>query len=198
EAATLLSLRLARAFDEAGSDDGARAFARLATAVAKYWTNKRAPGHIVEALECLGGAGYIEESPLPRLYREAPLNSIWEGSGNVICLDVLRTLQREPDALELLLAELRPAAGERRELAAHVEQIMKVLREGELESQARWLVQSLAVALQAALLVQHGDPAVADAFCRTRLVGEPTAIYGKLPRDIDAASIVARARVKPD
>ncbi len=198
EAATLLVLRLARAFDEAGNDASARSFARLATAVAKYWINKRAPGHIVEALECHGGAGYIEESPLPRLYREAPLNGIWEGSGNVICLDVLRTLQREPDALELVLAEIRPAAGERPELAAQLERIIAMLKGGELETQARTLVQSLALALQAALLVRHGHPAVTDAFCRTRLGGDAPAIYGRLPSDIDTATIVARARVKAD
>jgi putative acyl-CoA dehydrogenase len=198
EAATLLVLRLARAFDEAGNDASARAFARLATAVAKYWINKRAPGHIVEALECHGGAGYIEESPLPRLYREAPLNGIWEGSGNVICLDVLRTLQREPDAIELVLAEIRPAAGERPELAAHLERTLAMFRGTDLETQARTLVQSLALALQAALLVRHGAPAVTDAFCRTRLHGDAPAIYGRLPSGIDTASIIARARVKPD
>ncbi|MBC8071517.1 MAG: acyl-CoA dehydrogenase family protein [Deltaproteobacteria bacterium] len=196
EAATLLSLRLARAFDEAGSDDGARAFARLATAVAKYWTNKRAPGHIVEALECLGGAGYIEENPLARLYREAPLNGIWEGSGNVICLDVLRTLQREPQAPHFVLAELRTAAAARPELAAHLRKIEATLRSENLEVQARSLVQDLAIALQAALLIEHGDPAIADAFCRTRLGGEPPAVYGKLPVDVDARAIVRRAEVR--
>jgi len=196
EAATVLGMRIARAFDEADASADARAFARLATAVMKYWVNKRAPGHIVEALECHGGAGYIEENPLARLYREAPLNGIWEGSGNVICLDVLRTLQREPQALQLVLAELTTAAAARPELAAHVRKIEATLGSENLEVQARSLVQDLAVALQAALLVEHGEPAIADAFCRTRLGGEPPAVYGKLPVDVNARAIVQRAQVR--
>ena len=198
EAATLLVMRVARAFDEGEASADARAFARLATAVAKYWTNKRAPGHIVEAMECHGGAGYIEESPLARLYREAPLNGIWEGSGNVICLDVLRTLQREPEALQLVLAEIRPAAAARPELAEHLRRIETTLASGALEIHARALVQDLAVGLQAALLVAHGEPMITDAFCRTRLGGEPPAVYGKLPADVEAAAIVARASVGPN
>jgi len=199
EAATILVMRIARAFDEGSRGDAtARAFARLATAVAKYWTNKRAPGHIVEALECLGGAGYIEESPMPRLYREAPLNGIWEGSGNVICLDVLRTLQREPAALGPVLEELRPAAQERREIAAMLGRIETLLRGPDLEVRARELVQCMAVVLQAALLVKHGEPAIADAFCRTRLGDAPPAIYGTLPPDVATAAIVARAQPWPD
>ncbi len=196
EAATVLGLRVARAFDEGAHDPAARAFARLATAVAKYWINKRVPGVVVEALECHGGIGYVEETMMPRLYREAPLNSIWEGSGNVICLDVLRTLQREPDALAMLLDEVRPAAAQRRELAEHVRGIETLLRGGELEPRARTLVQALALALEGALLVQHGDPAVADAFCRTRLARDAPAIYGTLPADIDVAAILARATVE--
>jgi putative acyl-CoA dehydrogenase len=195
EAATILGMRIARAFDEGEDDADARAFARLATAVLKYWTNKRAPGHIVEALECHGGAGYIEENPLARLYREAPLNGIWEGSGNVICLDVLRTLQREPHALRLVLAELARPAAVRPELAEHCKKIEATLGSGALEVHARALVQDLAIALQAAMLVEHGDPAIAEAFCRTRLGGEPPAVYGKLPSDVDARSIVRRAEV---
>ncbi|MBX7077917.1 MAG: acyl-CoA dehydrogenase family protein [Nannocystaceae bacterium] len=195
EAATMLGLRVARAFDEGASDPSARAFARLATAIAKYWINKRAPGAVVEALECLGGTGYIEDSMMPRLYREAPLSSIWEGSGNVICLDVLRTLQREPAALQQLMDELRPAAAARRELADHLRNIESLLREGELEARARTLVQMLAVALEGALLVQHGHAGVADAFCRTRLQREPPAVYGTLPGDVDTAALLARAMV---
>lgn len=198
EASLMLGMRVARAFDEAASNPAARAFARLATAVAKYWINKRAPGHIVEALECHGGAGYIEENPLPRLYREAPLNGIWEGSGNVICLDVLRTIAREPDALRLVLDEIRPAANARSEVAAHLRRIETRLGGDLGERDARGLVQDLAVGLQAALLVRHEDGMLADAFCRTRLVDGPPAIYGQLPSDVDTAAIVARAAVRPE
>ncbi len=195
EAATILVMRIARAFDEGSRGDAAaRSFARLATAAAKYWTNKRAPGLVVEALECHGGAGYIEEGPMPRLYREAPLNGIWEGSGNVICLDVLRTLQREPDALQLVLAEIAPAAKERREIAAMLSRIETLLRGTDHETRAREIVQCFALALQGALLVRHGHPAIADAFCRTRLGDAPPAIYGTLPVDVPTADIVARAQ----
>ncbi len=195
EAATTLVMRVARAFDESTQSGEARAFARLATAATKYWVNKRAPGVVVEALECHGGAGYVEESPMPRLYREAPLNGIWEGSGNVICLDVLRTLHREPQSLEAVMAEVRGAVGEHKRLGEHVRQLEQMLSAGELEARARELVQGLAVALQAALLVRHAPPAIADAFCRTRLVGEPPAVYGKLPMDVDVGAIIERARV---
>jgi len=196
EAATAVVMRIARAFDESARDEGARAFARVATAVAKYWLNKRAPGHIVEALECLGGAGYVEESMMPRLYREAPLNGIWEGSGNVICLDVLRALSREPASVEALLAEIRPAAKERRELAATLARVESLLRDPtEIEAQARRLTQQLAVALQAATLVRDAPAAIADAFCRTRLGEDPPAVYGTLPKDVEPGQLIDRATI---
>jgi putative acyl-CoA dehydrogenase len=188
EAATLTALRLARAYDR---DEAA--FARVATAVAKYWVCKRGPGHAAEALECLGGNGYVEESVLPRVYRQQPLQSIWEGSGNVICLDVLRALQRRPDAIDAFVAECREAAGAERRLDA----LLNVV-EGELldptETEARRLVERLGLALQASLLVRFGDPAVADAFCASRLAGDGGLAYGTLPPRIDAASIVERHR----
>src|SRR5437762_216549 len=152
EAATILMMRLARAYDRRSAEEAG--FRRIATAVAKYWVCKRTPVHVAEALECLGGNGYVEESILPRIYREAPLNSIWEGSGNVICLDVLRALHREPEARDALLEELRAARGADRRLDAVCAACEEQLTAPE-EASARRLVESLALALQGALLVRH-------------------------------------------
>ncbi|MDJ0851036.1 MAG: isovaleryl-CoA dehydrogenase [Myxococcota bacterium] len=194
EAATALMLRLARAFDEAREDEVARAFARIATAVGKYHVCKRAPGMIMETMECLGGAGYVEESILPRLFREAPVNAIWEGSGNVMCLDVLRAIVREPESLEALRAELRTVRGAHRPLDALLDGIdAELSRPEDAEKRARRLVESLALALQAALLVQGAPPEVADAFVAGR-IAEPRASYGGLPPGVDLAPLVARAR----
>jgi len=193
EAALVLSLRIARSFDEA-SDPAARAFCRLATAVAKYWLNKRAPGHVVEALECLGGAGYVEESILPRLYREAPLNGIWEGSGNVICLDVLRAMAREPETVDALLLELASTRGSDARLDAAVDAVRAALgRPQDLEPRARWVTECLAVALQGSLLVRHAPAAVADAFLASRFGPDRSRAYGALPRGIDPRPIIDRA-----
>jgi putative acyl-CoA dehydrogenase len=193
EAATATALRLARAYDE--GDDALR---RLATAVAKFWVCKRTPPHVAEALECLGGNGYVEESQLPRLFRESPLNSIWEGSGNVNALDVLRAVEREPDALEAFLAEVELAAGTEPRLDATVARLKDELAEpAGLEGRARRLVELLALALQGSLLVRHGDPAVADAFCASRL-GDGGAVYGTLPPGLEPAAIVDRHRPRLD
>ena len=143
----------------------------MATAVAKYWVCKRGPGHAAEALECLGGNGYVEESVLPRIYRQQPLQSIWEGSGNVICLDVLRALRRNPETSEAFVAECREAHGAERRLDAWLTELEPALRDPE-ESDARRLVERMGLALQASLLVRFGDPAVADAFCASRLAGD--------------------------
>jgi putative acyl-CoA dehydrogenase len=183
EAATALALRLARAYD----DDGDAAFRRIATAVAKFWVCKRGPAHAAEALECLGGNGYTEEWPLARVYRQQPLQSIWEGSGNVICLDVLRAVRRSPETLEALLAEVRAAGDARADAAAE-----RALRDTE-EGGARRLVEGLALAVQASLLLRHGDPAVAEAFCTSRL-GEGGGAYGTLPAGLPLAAIVERHR----
>src|SRR2546426_3623933 len=182
EAALLLMMRLARAYDRPEES----AFRRIATAVSKYWVCKRASAGVGEALECLGGNGYVEESGMPRLYREAPLNSIWEGSGNVICLDVLRALAKEPPALEALLAELRQARGADRRLDAHLDATEALLARAE-ESQARRLVEALALALQGTLVVRNAPPAVADAFCASRLGGDWGRTLGTLPRGVDLA-----------
>ncbi|MEW6273335.1 MAG: acyl-CoA dehydrogenase family protein [Thermodesulfobacteriota bacterium] len=195
EAATVLAMRISRGFDDAerGGDE-ARAFSRIATAVAKYWLNKRAPGHVVEALECLGGAGYVEESVMARLYREAPLNGIWEGSGNVICLDVLRAMVREPGSLEAFLAEVELARGADRRLDAATAALRTELADGsDVELRARRVTERMALVLQGALLVRHAAPAIADAFCASRLDGEHGAAYGTLPRGVDLGALIARA-----
>jgi putative acyl-CoA dehydrogenase len=202
EASTALAMRLARAYDEAHADaeagehdsDG-QLFKRLATAVGKYWTCKRTPNHAFEALECLGGAGYVEESGMPRLYREAPLASIWEGSGNVISLDVLRALARSPRSLEVYLAEVELARGADARLDARVQQLKAQFADTEgLESRARRIVESMALCLQGSLLVRNGPEAVADAFCASRLAGDGGLEYGTLPTGGDFEAIIARAR----
>jgi len=194
EAATILTVRLARAFDDAGNDDTAGAFARIAVAVGKYWLNKRLPNLVYEAMECLGGAGYVEDSGMPRLYREAPLNSIWEGSGNVICLDVLRAIQRTPESLEVLLAEIGAARGGNRHLDAAIERLQRLLADpAEVAPQARRLTESLALCLQGSLLVRHAPDVVSEAFCRSRLGDAGGHAYGTLPSDVDHAAIIERA-----
>jgi putative acyl-CoA dehydrogenase len=193
-AATLGMMRLARAFDTALSgDETAILFKRLATAVLKYWTCKRAPVHAAEALECLGGNGYVEEWPLARLYREAPLNSLWEGSGNVQCLDVLRAVRKAPESLDVLTGEIGMARGGDARLdavAATLRNDFSQLREADGEGQARRLVERLALALQGSLLVRHAPPAVADAFCSTRLGGDGGQAFGTLPVNTDINEIL--------
>jgi putative acyl-CoA dehydrogenase len=191
EAATVTALRLARAFDEA---DGP--FRRLATAVAKFWVCKRTPPLVAEALECLGGNGYVEESGMPRLFRESPLNSIWEGSGNVNALDVLRALAREPETAEAFLAEVRLAAGADARLDAALSRLERDLASPD-EAGARRLLERLATALQASLLVRHAPAEVADAYCASRLDGLG-GVFGTLPPGLDLAGIVARHRPRLD
>ncbi len=187
EAATVTALRLARAYDE-----GDGPFRRLATAVAKFWVCKRTPPLVAEALECLGGNGYVEESQLPRLFRESPLNSIWEGSGNVNALDVLRALAHEPETADAFLAEVTLAAGADARLDAAIGRLERELVEPE-EQSARRLLELLAVALQGSLLVRHGAPEVAEAFCASRL-DRPGGVYGTLPAGVDMAAIAERHR----
>jgi putative acyl-CoA dehydrogenase len=204
EAATALAMRLARAYDEAGAESPASAgedlrdahlFKRLATAVGKYWVCKRAPNHAFESLECLGGNGYVEESGMPRLYREAPLASIWEGSGNVMSLDVLRALVKSPRSLEVFMGELREAAGADARLDAHVARLERQFSDpATLEVRARRIVEDMALALQGSLLVRHGAPAVADAFCASRLGDGGGLEYGTLPAGTDFEAILERGR----
>jgi putative acyl-CoA dehydrogenase len=193
EAATAVALRLAGATDRAvRGDQGEAAFRRLALAAAKYWVCKQAPAHAAEALECLGGNGYVEESGMPRLYREAPLVSIWEGSGNVAALDALRALTRQPETVEAFFAELDLAAGADRRLDDAITRLRKDVADAS-ESAARRLAEAMAVTLQAALLVRHGHPAVADAFAATRLAGDRGRAYGTLPPSVGTQEIIARA-----
>jgi putative acyl-CoA dehydrogenase len=195
EAATALALRLAGAVDRGvRGDAGERAFSRLAIAVGKFWVCKRQPAVVGEALECLGGNGYVEESGLPRLYRDAPLNSIWEGSGNVQALDVLRALRRDPAGLDAFRGEVAAAAGADSRLDAATAELTALLSDGEdLESDARRVVERMALVLQGSLLVRHAPAAVADAFCASRLGGDWGHSFGTLPRGVDTAALLDRA-----
>jgi putative acyl-CoA dehydrogenase len=194
EAATISALRLARAYDEAAAgDERAEAFRRIANGTLKYWICKRGPAHAVESLECLGGNGYVEESGMPRLYRQSPLNSIWEGSGNVQCLDVLRSM-RGPESVDAFFAELGEAAGEVR-LDAYASDLRSDLSKGgAVEAGARRLVERMALALQASLLVRFADPATADAFLASRLGGEWGGAFGTLPAGTDFGRIIEHHR----
>jgi putative acyl-CoA dehydrogenase len=192
EAATALAFRVARSFDEARGSEDAALFSRVATPVAKYWLNKRVIGHVAECMECHGGAGYIEEWPIARLYRQAPLNGIWEGSGNVICLDVLRALKRESRAGEAFLTEIGRASGANAHLDHAINSLRADLAANVEEAGARRLVEKMALALSGALLVRHAPPAVADAFCATRLVPDGHT-YGARAAKSDIAAILGRA-----
>jgi putative acyl-CoA dehydrogenase len=193
EAATTLTLRLAGAADRAiRGDESEAAFRRIATAVGKYWVTKRGPAFTAEALECLGGNGYVEDSGMPRHYREAPLLSIWEGSGNVNALDVLRALSREPGTSEALFGEFALARGADARLDAAVARLRDRLSAAS-PTTARRLVEDMALTLQASLLVRYAPPAVADAFCATRLGGDWGHAFGTLPDAADLDAIVARA-----
>src|SRR5690606_20617811 len=191
EAATTLAMRVARAVDAAPRDPAEAAFARIATAAGKYWLCRRAPAFVNEAQECLGGNGYVEESMVARLYRQAPLNSIWEGSGNVQCLDALRALAREPGSGEALMAEIGAAGGMDPGFDRVVEALPAQLEDAG-PATARRLVERLALALQASLLLRAESP-VAEAFCRTRLCGEHGLALGTLPPDLVSPAMIERA-----
>ena len=195
EAATIGAMRLARAYDESvAGDEGAKAFKRIANAVLKYWICKRAPWHAVESLECLGGNGYVEESGMPRLYREAPLASIWEGSGNVQALDVLRAMIKNPESVDAFFAEVEEGSSEPRVAAAAKELRSELADMGEIEARARRIVERMALALQGSLLVRYGDEAVADAFCSSRLERDWGQAFGTLPAGTDFERIIDRHR----
>ena len=191
EAALALCMRMGRALDHQ-HDEQEDKFARLVTAVGKYWICKRAPEMVYEASECMGGAGYVEETIMPRLYREAPVNSIWEGSGNVQCLDVLRALSKEPGVLDALFNELGDCHGDAR-LKAHIQRLKADFSDtADIQYRARQLTEDMAVALQAKLLLEAGNSAVSDAFIASRLEGRGR-VYGTLSRGVDVEALVARS-----
>lgn len=196
EAATALAFRLARGFDARHDDAREAAFIRLATPIAKYWICKRQPGVVSEALECHGGAGFVEEGPMPRLYRTAPLNAIWEGSGNVIALDVLRALQREPETLEAAKVEIDAAKGAHPLFDQHCAELDRWLAPGVLdEGSARRFSEDMALALQGAALHDIAPETVFDSFCKARLSPENRGLtFGALRTSIDTVSLIARAR----
>ena len=194
ESALALGLRMAQAMDNS-SDSTELALARIGTAVAKYWNTKRCPSMVFEALECHGGPGYIEESIMPRLYREAPINSIWEGSGNVVGLDVLRAMTREPDTIPALLAEVEPARGNDANLDRAIDDLKNDLADtDEIESRMRSITEAMALTLQGALLTRDAPSAVAEAFCASRLAPRYRGAFGTLPKGLDFDKLIERAR----
>ncbi|HET6167093.1 MAG TPA: acyl-CoA dehydrogenase family protein [Marmoricola sp.] len=198
EAATYAAMRLAGATDRvARGDDQEAAVRRIALAVSKYWVCKRAPAHAAEALECLGGNGYVEDSGMPRLFRESPLMSIWEGSGNVAALDALRAMARQPESLDAFFDEVELAAGADSRLDDAVGRVRKELTDlADIEYRARHLVEQLALVFQGSLLVRHAPSAVADAFCGSRLGGDWGIAFGTLPVGVDTDAILERAGVE--
>lgn len=193
EAATALAFRLSRSFDEAETDEHENFLARIGTAVGKFWVTKRAVAALGEAIECLGGNGYVEESAMPRLYRDIPVNSIWEGSGNVQCLDVLRAAAKEPETLRTIRAEASKARGENRDFDLFLDRLDTELSDLENpEIRARRLVEMLALALQAAVLIRTAPGFIADAFCRSRLGANGFSAFGTLPADADFRRIIER------
>ncbi len=195
EAALALTMRIAGALDRSTASESEKLLVRMGTAVGKYWICKRTPGHAYEAMECIGGSGVMEDCIMPRLFRESPVNSIWEGSGNVQCLDMLRAMSRSPGSVEVLMAEAQAAAGSDPRLDRFVEQLGRELADtADIEYRARAIVEKMALALQGSLLVRYGDPAVADAFCAARLGGHGSGlVYGNLPRGVDCAALIKRA-----
>ena len=193
EAALALTMRIGRALDN--NTESERLLVRMGTAVGKYWICKRTPAHAGEAMDCIGGSGVMEDCIMPRLFRESPVNSIWEGSGNVQCLDMLRAMHRNPGSVETFRAEVKTALGSDRHLDQFVAQLDAELADlTDIEYRARGVVEKMALALQGSLLVRHGNAAVADAFCASRLSGQVSGLtFGNLPRGVDCVGIIARA-----
>ena len=193
QAAAALAIRLSLAFERRSSNESEEAFSRIATAIAKFWVCKRAPWAVYESLECLGGGGYVEESILPRLYREAPVNAIWEGSGNVICHDVRRAIVREPSTREALIAELKRARGQYANYDEALTRLDADLAEEALDDRRlRVTVSRMATMLQAALLIENSPHAVSDSFCESRLGRSPQLVFGVLPRSVELKSLIDR------
>jgi putative acyl-CoA dehydrogenase len=198
EAALVLTMRIGRALDAGEASEHEKMLVRVGTAVGKYWICKRTPAHAYEAMECIGGSGVMEDCIMPRLFRESPVNSIWEGSGNVQCLDMLRAMSRSPGSVEAYMDEVQAAAGTDRRLDRYVARLgAELVDPSAIEYRARGIVEKMALALQGSLLVRHGNPAVADAFCASRLGEHYSGLtFGNLPRGADCATIIARATPK--
>ncbi|PKP95587.1 MAG: isovaleryl-CoA dehydrogenase [Alphaproteobacteria bacterium HGW-Alphaproteobacteria-14] len=196
EAAVAMTMRIARAVDSGGRDAHEMALARIATGIGKYWICKRTPAHVNEAQECLGGIGYVEETIMPRLYRQAPLNSIWEGSGNVQCLDVLRALNRDPETRDALFTEMHAASGSNPHFDAAITEVAALFDDtATLEYRSRHVVERLALTLQASILLRAGDEAIAAAFCSSRLGGRHGLVFGTLDPDAPVDHLIERATV---
>jgi putative acyl-CoA dehydrogenase len=198
EAATIVAMRMAGATDAAvRGDERESLLRRIGLAASKYWVCKRATPHAAEAMECLGGNGYVEESGMPRLYREAPLMGIWEGSGNVSALDTLRAMATRPECVDVLFDELAKTTGQDARLDAHVDTLKPALEDLEtVQYRARKIAEDISLALQGSLLVRHGHPAVAEAFLATRMGGAWGGAFGTMPTGLDLAPILERAMVK--
>jgi len=198
EAAVALVMRLARAFDRQGENETEAALRRILTPVAKYWICKRGPMVGAEAMEVLGGNGYVEEGPIARRYRELPLNSIWEGSGNIMCLDVLRALSREPPARDALIGLLEKSRGSDARFDRFVDSLLRQIADAsDAESRARRTVENIALGVQASILLEHGPPAVAEALLASRITNGAPAAFGTLPAGLDFQLLIDRA-LMPD
>jgi len=196
-ASLALTMRVAKAVDLASSNKHEAGFSRIATAIGKYWICKRTPAFVNEAQECLGGIGYVEENVMPRLYRQAPLNSIWEGSANVQCLDVLRALRKEPEVKTTLFDELSTAAGKNSYYDQHLVALKQAFNEPEtLEVRSRLAVEKMALGLQGALLLNGDDKDLADTFCQARLGGNQGLIFGTLPANSPLDAIINNGLLK--
>lgn len=193
EAATALTMRIGRALDSQEANDPERRLVRLGTALGKYWICKRAPGHAYEAMECIGGSGVIEDSIMPRLFRESPVNAIWEGSGNIQCLDLLRALRKEPEVLETYFDEVAQAEGGNHDLDLAIGRLKQQFAdERELEYRARTVVESMALVLQGSLLVQYAPDAISSAFCVSRLTQRRSQLYGAMPAGVNCKAVIER------
>jgi putative acyl-CoA dehydrogenase len=197
EAATHMAFRVARALDESQEGDAFEAsFARIATAVGKYWVCKRQPGHAYEAMECIGGSAVMENSIMPRFYREAPINTIWEGSGNVQCLDVLRAINKDPQSLEAFLAEVGRGSGRNQQFDSYFAALqVEFTKQEDIQYRARSIVEKMVLALQGSLLLRNAPEYVSQAFCAARLGAGSGNTYGMLPNDIDCAALIDRGRL---
>ncbi|MCB1475071.1 MAG: acyl-CoA dehydrogenase family protein [Rhodobiaceae bacterium] len=194
EATTTMMMRIAEAFDASATDPNERAFGRITVAVAKYWVNKRIVPFVHECLETHGGSGYIEESIMPRIYREAPIHGIWEGPGNVICLDIMRAFRKDPLSGEVFFAELEAVRGENRHLDATIDEVRRIVFDESMpEHKARYMAERMAMAMQAAQLIKFAPNYVSDAYCMTRLGGESGHVYGTIPNTVDMEAIIQRA-----